>query len=294
MSARSMTGFGRGAVASGGLHVEVEISSVNRKQLDIGLSLPRSLGQLESRVHDEVARALSRGRVTVDVSVRGSAELRRRAIRVDERMAAAYAGALRRAGRRLRLADDLSLSHLLAWPGVVHVETLEDDAEAIWPLMQRALCGALRELGRMRAREGRALARDLTRRLRAMSRLVAEIRRRAPGAVARYREALRSRLASLAREVQVSDDRIERELMIFADKSDITEELTRLLSHLQQAGTLLAGSEPAGKALDFLAQEMYREINTTGAKANDAGIAQRVVLFKTELDRFREQVQNIE
>lgn len=294
MSVRSMTGYGRAEVAEAGLRVEVEISSVNRKQLDIALALPKALGQLESRVHEDVARVLSRGRITVDVTVRGSPALRRRAIRVDERMAAAYASALRSAGRRLGLADDLSLSQLLSWPGVLHYETVEEDVERIWPLLHRAMEQALRDLARMRAREGRALGRDLARRLATMSSLVGQIRRLAPAAVDRYRVALRTRLAALAREVQIPDERLERELILFADKSDITEELTRLLSHLEQAVALLRSAEPAGKALDFLAQEMYREINTTGAKANDAGIARRVVLFKTELDRFREQVQNIE
>lgn len=289
-----MTGYGRAAVHADGLHVEAEISSVNRKQLDIALTLPRALGQLESRVHEEVARALNRGRVTVDVSVRGSAQLRREAIRVDERLAAAYLAELRKASRRLGLQDNLSAALLLQLPGVLHYESVEDDVERIRPLLEKAVRGALAALTRMREREGAALSRDLAGRLHRMGRLAGEIRRLAPGAAVRYRAALRARLDAVREQASIPPERIDRELVMFADKSDITEELTRLDSHLDQARSILRGRDPAGKALDFLAQEMYREINTTGSKANDAAIARRVVLFKTELDRFREQVQNIE
>ena len=294
MSVRSMTGFGHGTAQSGGLRVDVEISSVNRKQLDIGASLPKALGQLEVRIHEAVGRALHRGRVSVDVAVRGSPELRRKAVRVDHRLAGAYLAELRRAAHLLKVSDDLGASLLLQLPGVLHVETIEDDVGRIAPLLDRALGRALQKLTRMREREGAALARDLLRRVDAMERIARDLRQLAPEAVARHRVALLERLASVRAEVSVPDERIEREIILFADRSDVTEELTRLASHFDQARGLLRRREPAGKALDFLAQEMYREINTTGSKANDAAMAGRVVLFKTELDRFREQVQNIE
>ncbi len=294
MSVRSMTGFGHGTARAGGLRVDVEISSVNRKQLDISINLPKALGQLESRVHEEVAHALHRGRVSVDATVRGSPELRRKAVRVDDRLAAAYLAELRRAARTLKVADDLGATLLLQLPGVLHFETMEDDVERIWPLLEQAVRGALGALSRMREREGGALARDLLKRITVMERLVADLRKLAPQAVARYRSALRERIASVKESAGIPDERLEREIIMFADKSDVTEELTRLASHFDQARGLLRRREPAGKALDFLAQEMYREINTTGSKANDAAMAGRVVLFKTELDRFREQVQNIE
>jgi uncharacterized protein (TIGR00255 family) len=294
MSVRSMTGYGHGVARAGGLRVDVEISSVNRKQLDISINLPKALGQLESRVHEEVAHALHRGRVSVDVTVRGSPELRRKAVRVDQRLAGAYLAELRRVARALKLTDDLGAALLLQLPGVLHFETLEDDVERIGPLLEQAVRGALAALGRMREREGGALARDLRKRLAVMARLAAELRKLAPLAVARYRAALCERVAAVKASAGIPDERLEREIIMFADKSDVTEELTRLASHFDQARGLLSRREPAGKALDFLAQEMYREINTTGSKANDAAMAGRVVLFKTELDRFREQVQNIE
>ena len=294
MSVRSMTGFGRGAANLGGLRVEVEVSSVNRKQLDVVLNLSKSLIALESRVHEEVGKVLSRGRISVDVHVRESAKQRREGVRVDEELAAAYVKALRAAGKKLHLSDDLSLSALLGWPGVVRLESPEDDVETLWPILQRALKAALTQIDRMRAREGQALASDLEARLKLKAGLVAEIREHAPEAVARYRESLRQRIQALRLENEMPMERLEREVVMFAERADITEELTRLGSHIQQASGLLRSREPAGKALDFVAQEMGREINTIGSKANDAEIARRVVLFKTELDRFREQVQNIE
>jgi uncharacterized protein (TIGR00255 family) len=294
MSVRSMTGYGRASLQQGGLRVEVEISSVNRKQLDIALSLPRALNRLEARIHEEIARVLSRGRISVDISVRRSGAQAHDRVRLNEGLARAYVTALRPAGRRLGLADDLRLSHLLALPGLLHVEAAEEDAERVWPPLQQALQRALGKLDQMRRREGAALARDLNARLGLMERITREIMTLSPGAVSRYRDALKQRIAGLQREVAVSDERLERELILYADRSDITEETTRIRSHLQQARALLRASEPAGKALDFLAQELYREINTVGSKAADAGIGQRVVVFKTELDRLREQVQNLQ
>lgn len=294
MSARSMTGFGHGVAAKRGLRVEVEISSVNRKQLDVMVNLPKSLNALESRVHEAVARVLARGRVSVDVHVRESEAQRRESVRVDAGLAAAYVKALRTAARSLKLADDLTASRLLDLPGVLRLESPEDNVETIWPLLQRALDMALKALDRMRAREGQALARDLRQRLSLQRGLLAEIRGHAPAAAQRFREALRQRIGALKLEVDIPADRLEREVVMFAERADITEEMTRLDSHLNQAAGLLRQGEPSGKALDFVAQEMGREINTIGSKANDAEIARRVVLFKTELDRVREQVQNIE
>ena len=294
MSARSMTGFGRGVAVRGGLRVEVEISSVNRKQLDVVLNLSKSLAALESRVHEAVGRVLSRGRISVVVNVRESDQQRRESVRVDEALAGAYLKVLRASAKKHKLPDDLSASALLGLPGVVRLESPEDDVESIWPIVQRAVQQALKEIDRMRASEGQALAHDLEARIQLKLGLLAEIRQHAPAAVARYREALRQRIQALRLETEIPVERLEREVVMFAERADITEEMTRLDSHLRQAAGLLRGKEPSGKALDFVAQEMGREINTIGSKANDAEIARRVVLFKTELDRFREQVQNIE
>ncbi|MBW7908755.1 MAG: YicC family protein [Kiritimatiellae bacterium] len=294
MSIRSMTGCGRATAQKEGLHAEVEVSSVNRKQLDIVLSLPRSLSILESRIHDEIARVLSRGRVSVNVVVRYSAREAGHEVVLNESLARAYLSTLRKQANKLQVRDDLGLSHLLSLPGVLHVRSPEENAERSWTVLQVALSKALERLDRMRQKEGAALARDLQARVKVLETLANEISELSPAAVVRFREALKGRLASMRDELGISDERLEREALLFADRSDITEETTRIASHLKQVREWLRGTQPAGKALDFLAQELNREINTIGSKANDAAIAQRVVQFKTELERLREQVQNIQ
>ena len=294
MSIRSMTGHGRGQAAGGGLRVEVEISTVNRRQLDIQLTLPPPLRLLESRIQDEIAKSVARGRVLVEVVVQGSERVKREAIRVNQDLAKAYVEALRGAAKKLNLRDDLGVSELARLPGVLHYEPLDEDVRKAWPLVEQAVARALEALQRMRAREGAALRRDLTKRLDILAAGVAVIRREAPQVAERYRKNLRERLAKAGLVEGGSDDKLQRELVLFADRSDITEELTRLDSHLAQARKLISQVEPSGRSLDFLAQEFFREINTIGSKANDAVIAAQVVTFKAELERLREQVQNVE
>ena len=202
--------------------------------------------------------------------------------------------ALRGAAKKLNLRDDLSVSELARLPGVLHYEPLDEDVRKAWPLVEQAVARALEALQRMRAREGAALRRDLTKRLDILAAGVAVIRREAPQVAERYRKNLRERLAKAGLVEGGSDDKLQRELVLFADRSDITEELTRLDSHLAQARKLISQVEPSGRSLDFLAQEFFREINTIGSKANDAVIAAQVVTFKAELERLREQVQNVE
>ncbi len=294
MSIRSMTGHGRGQAAGGGLRVEVEISTVNRRQLDIQLTLPPPLRLLESRIQDEIAKSVARGRVLAEVVVQGTDRVKREAIRVNQDLARAYVDALRGAAKKLSLRDDLGVSELARLPGVLHYEPLDEDIRKAWPLVEQAVARALTALQRMRSREGAALRRDLSRRVDTLAAAVVVIRRAAPQVTARYRDTLRERLAKAGLVAEGMDERLQRELILFADRCDIAEELTRLDSHLAQARTLLGQAEPAGRSLDFLAQELFREINTVGSKANDAAIAAQVVAFKAELERLREQVQNVE
>lgn len=294
MSLKSMTGHGRGAAAVSGVKVEVELSSVNRKQADVSIRLPRSLEVLEPRVEEEVHRVVSRGRVTGEVFIRTSEVARRKGVRVDEGLARTYLRAIRKTGRRVGLEDDLRASLLLALPDVVRYEQPTEDADRIWPIVQKALRGALKNLVQMRVREGAALQEDLAARFRKMAARVQSVRKRAPGVVANFRKKLLARLQAAGFTMQSSDERLLRELAFFADRSDITEELTRLDSHIRQAHKLMQSREPAGRSLDFLAQEMLREANTMGSKANDSEIVKDVVALKAELERIREQVQNIE
>lgn len=293
MGIRSMTGFGRGAARHDRIQVEVELCAVNKKQLDMVIRLPRALQALESRIEDEVGRRLSRGRITVSAGVRQSARAPRH-VRLDAPLARAYVAALREAARAYTLRDDLGVSALLALPDVLTVEHPEEETERVWPVLRAALGRALDALVRMRAAEGRELQRDLARRFRLLAERVERIAARAPEAVRRYRESLTARLRAGGFGGGEHADRIAREIALFAERGDIAEELTRLRSHFKQAGALLRAQDAAGRALDFLAQEMFREINTIGSKSSDAAIATDVVHFKAELERIREQVQNVE
>mgnify|MGYP003588049269 CR=1 FL=1 len=294
MSFRSMTGHGRGRALRGGVAAEVEVASVNRRQRDVVVGLPPRLVSLAPRVEEEVGRSVSRGRVSVTVAVRWPAAWKQRQLQVDEDLAAASIKALRRAARRAGLPGDFSPGVLLQVPEVVQFEPPARESERAWPAIRAALAVAVKGLVRMRQREGAILRRDLEARLKKLERLLAEIRRRAPEVVARYRRQMTERLRQAGFEREAADERMLRELALFADKADVAEELTRLESHIAQARTLFLAEESAGRSLDFLAQEMFREANTIGSKANDADIAARVVSLKTELERIREQVQNIE
>lgn len=292
MTLYSMTGHGCAEVERNGLRVNVEITSVNRKQLDVFVRLPPALTSLTPIVEELVQRHVSRGRINVDIAVRWPTG--RETIEFDLPLARAATEALRRAARELRLPFDLGARDLLTVPDILRVELSRGMAELAAKVVREAVERALRELLRARAREGRALQRDLLTRLRSIERHVRAIRQHAPAVVERYRGNLRRRLAALGFDREAADDRVARELALFAERCDIHEEITRLESHIDQARRLLRGGEAAGRALDFLAQEMLREATTIAAKANDAKISHTVVALKTELERVREQGQNIE
>lgn len=294
MALQSMTGFGRGQAVWQGVSVEVELGSVNRKQFDIRVSLPKGMATLEPQVNERVHRAISRGAITGSVNILLSSQSRRAGVHVDEAMAEAFVGALRRTAARLKLPDDLTASSLLGLPEVVRFQALPESAERLWPVMEKALDRALAGLLAMRKREGRALERDLRRRFVALKKHVQAIRRGAPDVPARYRAVLLKRLQQSGLPFDSSDPQVLKELAVFADRCDISEELVRLDSHFEQAGRLLASREPSGRALDFLCQEMFREINTIGSKANDMDISRCVIAFKAGLEVVREQVQNVE
>jgi uncharacterized protein (TIGR00255 family) len=292
---KSMTGYGRGEAARGGFKVTVEVSSVNRKQSELQLSLPRELEPLDARVRDAINRRVARGRVTARVWVHAADEAWRGRVHLNAALARAYATELNKLARALRLPAPVTMDTLLRVPGVVRTEDPETDAAALAPLLEASLEKALAALLKTREAEGRHLARDLTARIKAMRRLVASIRRRAPQVARDYQRQLLERIRAAGLEgLRADDERVVKEVVFFADRADISEELTRLESHFAQFDQALQAREPVGRLLDFLAQEMGREINTLGSKANDATISRAVVLLKTELEKFREQAQNVE
>ena len=294
MTLKSMTGFGQGQAEGGGLRVDIEISSVNRKQLDVSVNLPRSLQSLEPWIVEQVSRHLSRGRVSIQVGVRYAGKSGHAAVHIDLELARACVKELKQAARALGLAPELSMHEVIRLPGVVVVEEAGQDLAKVKPVMEKALDRAVAAFMAMRKDEGAQLMRDVADRMERLESMAGRVAERAPGLVDGYRKTLRDRISQLAGELRIEDERLEKEVVLFADRADISEELTRLRSHFKQARGMFRQKDPAGRSLDFLAQEMFREINTIGSKAGDSVISALVVQFKAELERFREQVQNIE
>ena len=294
MALLSMTGYGRGEAVARGIRAEVELNTVNRKQREVRMNLPRPLFSLESRIVERIQESVSRGQVTGGVVVHVSDALRQKSFRIDGVLAASFVAELRKTAHALNLPDDVSASHILYLPGVVLTEGPGQDADTVWPVLEKALSAALRQLLAMRRKEGAALGLDLKRRVATLETLLEGVKTEAPHVTTRYREALVKRLEQAGVALDLRDTQVVKELAVFADRSDITEEVTRLESHLRQAKGMMKAHEPAGRTLDFLAQEMFREINTIGSKANEVCITRLVIEFKTELERIREQVQNIE
>ena len=287
---KSMTGFGRGECTGKGLRYSVEISSVNRRNAEIVINLPRELAAMENTIREIVAPAVSRGRATVNASASGGAAGRPL---VDTETFRKIQTELRRVQRALKIPGEPALSDVIR----LYATTARDPAAAAAPdasALGKATRAALRSFEAMRAREGAHLARELGGLLAKFSRQTAAIAKLAPAVTARHREAMRARLAALDPAFAADDERLARELALFADRSDITEELSRLESHVAQFRSGLSSKESNGRTLDFLAQEMFRECNTIGAKANSADVTRHVVTAKTELERLREQVQNVE
>jgi uncharacterized protein (TIGR00255 family) len=290
-----MTGYGWGECSQHGFKVTVELSSVNRKQSEVSVSLPRELEVLEAQVRDEINRRVARGRLTARVTMQTAEGREASRVRLNRPMAAVYARELRKLARELSLPDTLTLDLVVRAPGVLETDVAVADAEAFWPAVNKALQQALGMLVKMRTREGSHLKRDLTDRIESMRKAVARIRKEAPIVQKRYREQLIERIKSAGLDdLQVDEERLLKEVVFFADRSDISEELTRLHSHFNQFDDCRQSAEPVGRTLDFLAQEMNREINTIGSKANDSLISREVVILKTELEKFREQAQNVE
>ncbi|HEY5621437.1 MAG TPA: YicC/YloC family endoribonuclease [Pontiella sp.] len=293
MALKSMTGFGEGAAAVAGLRVSVEISSVNRKQLDINISLPRSLVTLDALLQRLVRERFSRGRISGIVRVE-SVGSKAGSVKIDRALAAEYIEGLRQAAGKLKLPDDLSAKDIIELPGVVSIEQESLNAEDVAALLEQAVCKALQGLNRMRLAEGKVLEKDLRARIGVLEEMIKPIRELAPAVAPSYRKKLMDRLKEAGFDDLAADDRVVKEVALYADRCDISEELTRLRSHLSQTRKLLRSSEPAGRTLDFLCQELFREINTIGSKANEVDMTRQVVAFKAELERIREQVQNVE
>ena len=292
---KSMTGYGRGECAAKGAQIVVELNTVNRKQAEVTLGVPAELESMESELRDMVLASVSRGRVNGRVTLRRSSENRAVSSTINEAQAKAYRRELAKLAKSLKMPDDLSLDTLLRLPGVLEPTEPALDGKAYRAPAKRALGQALEALQAMRGKEGGNLKRDLAKRLGELKRVAKRVAKRAPAVLKQHRRRLIERLGKVGIETPAADDeRLLREMVYYTDRMDITEELTRLDSHFGQLEQCLRATQPVGRKLDFLAQEMFREINTIGSKANDSTISGEVVTLKTELEKIREQVQNVE
>jgi uncharacterized protein (TIGR00255 family) len=288
-----MTGFGAGRARVGEEELSVELRSLNHKFCEVKARLPRELATLEPLLVKQVKDRLARG--SVELLVRRQSPTATGTVpTIDLGLAREYARAFRELSSSLGLAGELTLAQLVNQPGVVRLEERGVDVEAATQACQTGLLQALEALEEMRRIEGEAIRADLEARLGLIAAWAAEVAQLAPRSVEDYRRRLEERVAELSRSVAVEPQRLAQEVAVFAERTDIAEEMTRLSSHLEQFRALIASNEPAGRRMDFLVQEMHREVNTTGSKSQHAEISNRVVSMKAEVERIREQVQNVE
>jgi uncharacterized protein (TIGR00255 family) len=293
MALKSMTGYGRSETESFGRVWTSEVKSVNNRFLDAKVKLPRSYSALEDRIRKKIGAYHQRGRVDCIVSVAGDfSDLVQ--VDVDLDLARTYRARLSSLAAELGIDDEIDLSMLVGLPDVLTREQQPEDVESVWPQLEESIEAALEQCLAMRQREGEALSADLDQRLELFSATLDSIEQAIPTIVADREAALKERLDKLLTTIDIDPARLAQEVAILVDKSDVTEEMVRLRSHIDQFEGLLKSSEPVGRKLDFLIQEFLREVNTIASKINDAETAHKAVNLKSELEKMREQVQNIE
>ncbi len=290
----SMTAYGRSEIVTEEITVSLEIRSVNSRHLDINLRLPSRYMELEERIKAAVVKKLNRGRVDIRAQIQPR-DLQGLAFEIDEPRAAAYHAALERLRTRFNLEQPVSLNMLSDTTGLIKPVELESDVTAYVPVVDQCLKAALTDLIAMRKTEGEFLARDFRKRLDFIEKGVRTIESASAGLLDQYQKRLQDRIAALTKGlVEIDPARISQEAAILADRSDISEEVVRALSHIEQFRYLMAAPEPAGRKLNFLIQEFNREFNTMGSKTGKAEVSHMVVEIKAELEKLREQVQNVE
>lgn len=291
---KSMTGFGRGESTDGMYNFSVEIKTVNHRYNDIIIKMPKHISYLEEKVKKYIRQKIIRGRIEVYINLEYIDETAMD-VNINIPLAKTYKSALEKLMEELNIEDDIKLSHLMALPEVVKAERKDLDEDIIWNCLSKALEMALDSVINMRCEEGIALRKDMETQIQKMDAMIGEIEKKAPLVVEEYRDRLRERIKELIGEnYELDENRLNYEVAIFADKSDINEEIVRFKSHIKQFLLSLDAKEPIGRKLDFIVQEMNREINTIGSKANDITITNYVVDIKGELEKTREQIQNVE
>ena len=291
---KSMTGFGRKDYRDEEIDCSIEIKTINHRFRDFFVKIPKTLNPIEEKIRNTVSQSVARGRIEIFIKYTELGTKNRRIV-FNRDLAKNYISVLNEI-RRLdsMIGDDLSLSLISKFPDVIMIEEDIEDYESIWLKIQPVLEKTLDEVAASREREGNALKNDVVNRCRVVRDQVKKIKEKSPDMMARYRDELREKISSYVESVEIDEKRLLTEVALMTDKLNIDEELTRLQSHLDRLEGMVEETEPVGRKLDFLIQEVNREINTIGSKASDLAIANIVVDVKSEIEKIREQIQNIE
>lgn len=293
MAIKSMTGFGRGEFVKGGRVWTAEVRCVNNRYLDLKMKLPRGYSSLEDKIRKKVAETHLRGRVDLFLSVSGDfSDLQE--VKVNVALAGDYRNALQALADKFGLQSDITPQLLATYPDVLTREQKDEDLSVVWEIAEKAIDEALKSCNTMRSQEGEALAADLIARLKFFDKTIESIEKNIPELLEQRQKNLQERLEKLLTNVQLDPARLAQEVAVMSDKTDVTEEIVRLRCHIEQFTLFLAEESGIGRKLDFLIQEFLREVNTLASKINDATVAHLTVDLKSELEKMREQVQNIE
>lgn len=290
---RSMTGYGRDEAVTDGKKILAEIKSVNHRYSDYNIKLPRYMGFLEDKIRKYVSSFITRGKVDIYIGVEYFEKADKEII-LNKELAKNYIEVLKELRDEFGLSDDITVSKVAQNPDIFLTERVEEDEEEIWNSVRNVLDNALNSFVEMRSREGERIEQDLRQRIEYMSSLVHEIEARSPQTVQEYSDRLYEKIKEVLNGHEIDEARIITEVAIYADKVAVNEETVRLASHFDEFNNIINSGEPAGRRLDFLIQEINREVNTIGSKASDVNIAKTVVSLKGEIEKLREQIQNIE
>lgn len=290
---KSMTGFGRCEISEGDRKMTVEMKSVNHRYLDVAIKMPKKLNFFESAIRSLLKTYIQRGKVDVFITYEDLSEANT-TLRYNQALAAEYLKYLNQMAEEFHLEQDVKVSALSRYPEVLVMEEVQEDEEELWKLLEKAVKGACEQFVETRIREGENLKRDLLIKLDELLEHVAYVEERSPQIVAEYREKLTEKVKELLADTQMEESRIAAEVTIYADKICVDEEIVRLKSHIKHTKETLEKEDSVGRKLDFIAQEMNREANTILSKANDLEVSNHAISLKTEIEKIREQIQNIE
>lgn len=290
---KSMTGFGRSEIVKGNRKISVEIKSVNHMYLEAGIKMPKKLNVFESRMRDLLKKYATRGKIDIFINYEDDSESQVN-LKFNQNIADEYMAIFNNMSEKYNLKNDMTVGGLARFPEVITMDEVQEDEEELWHFIEEAMKAALEQFVNTRILEGENLKKDLLGKLDHMEELVAFVEKRSPEIMKEYRSKLESKVKELLGDTTIDESRIATEVIIYADKICVDEETVRLRSHIEHARKCLNEDGGIGRKMDFIAQEMNREANTTLSKANDIEISNAAIDLKTEIEKVREQIQNIE